>query len=114
MTREFIWTSAFTAGWKRCGFDDDDLARLEDELLKDPKAGNVIQGTGGARKLRFQYENRGKSGSTRIIYVDFVIGEKICGLAAYPKSEKESLTKAEKNAIKKLIESIEPFYNKKS
>lgn len=58
MTREFIWTTAFLSGWKRCGFDDDDLARLEEDLLKDPKAGIVIQGTGGARKLRFEYEGR--------------------------------------------------------
>jgi len=114
MTREFIWTTAFNSGWKRCGLDDDDLARLEDYLLKNPKAGVVIQGTSGARKLRFEYEDRGKSGSTRIIYVDFVIGEKICGLAAYTKADKSSLTKGEKNTIKKLIETIEPYYNQKT
>jgi len=111
MTREFVWTTAFRSGWNRCGFDDDDLARLEDALLNDPKAGAVIRGTGGARKLRFEYEDRGKSGSTRVIYVDFEIGEKICGLAAYPKSAKDSLTQGEKNIMKKLIKEIEPFYN---
>ena len=111
MRREFVWTTAFLTGWHRCGFDDTDLGRLEDTLLKDPKAGPVIQGTGGARKLRFEYEGRGKSGSTRVIYVDFEIGEKICGLAAYPKSAKDSLSKGEKNEIKKLIEKIEPYYN---
>lgn len=114
MTREFLWTTAFLSGWKRCGLDEDDLTRLEDDLLKDPKAGDVIQGTGGARKFRFEYEGRGKSGSTRVIYVDFVIGENICGLAAYSKSNKSSLTKGEKNAIKKLIESIEPYYNQRT
>ena len=88
MTREFVWTTAFQAGWKRCGFDDDDLTRLEEDLLKDPKAGDVITGTGSARKYRFEYEGRGKSGSTRVIYVDFEIGEKICGLAVYAKAKK--------------------------
>lgn len=111
MTREFVWTTAFLKGWNRCGFSNDDLVRLEDALLKDPKAGNVIQGTGGARKFRFAFEDQGKSGSARIIYVDFEIGEKICGLAAYPKSEKENLTEKEKQAIKKLIDTIEPYYN---
>lgn len=48
---------------------------------------------------------------SRIIYVDFEVGEKICGLAAYTKAEKSSLTDAEKNAIKKMIETIEPYYN---
>ncbi len=111
MTREFVWTTAFISGWYRCGFDDKDLVRLEDALLKDPKAGDVIKGTGGARKMRFEYEGRGKSGSTRVIYVDFEIGEKICGLAVYAKSAKDSLTQGEKNAIKKVIQQIEPFYN---
>ena len=112
MTRDFIWTTAFLSGWHRCGFNDDDLKRLEDALLADPKAGDVIQGTGGARKLRFEYEGRGKSGSSRIIYVDFEIGEKICGLAAYAKADKSSLTQGEKNTIKKLIQILETHYNK--
>jgi len=111
MTREFVWTTAFLSGWGRCGFENDDLVRLEDALLNDPKAGVVIRGTGGARKFRFEYEGRGKSGSTRVIYVDFEIGEKICGLAVYPKAAKDSLTQGEKNAIKKLIKEIEPYYN---
>ena len=114
MTREFIWTTAFLAGWHKCGFTDDDLGRLEDALLDDPKAGAVIQGTGGARKLRFEYEGRGKSGSTRVIYVDFEIGKKICGLAAYAKAVKDNLTPAERNAIRKVIQAIEPYYNRPS
>ena len=112
MTREFIWTTAFLSGWHRCGFSDDDLVRLEDDLLADPKAGDVIQGTGGARKFRFEFEGRGKSGSSRIIYVDFEIGEKICGLAAYAKSNKANLTQAEKNAIRKAIQTLENYYNR--
>ena len=111
MTREFVWTTAFLSGWERCGFTNADLLDLEYVLTKDPKAGAVIQGTGGARKLRFAFEGRGKSGSARIIYVDFEIGEKICGLAAYAKKDKDNLTTGEKQAIKRLIEVIEPFYN---
>lgn len=114
MTREFVWTSAFLRGWERCGFAIDDLAALEQALLEDPKAGKVIQGTGGARKFRFAFEGRGKSGSARSIYVDFEVGEKICGLAAYTKADKSTLTEGEKSAIKKMIETIEPYYNRQS
>ena len=115
MTREFVWTTAFLAGWNRCGFNtQEDLVRPENALLEDPKAGAVIKGTGGARKFRFAFEYQGKSGSVRIIYVDFEIGEKICGLAAYAKADKGNLTEGEKKAIKKMIETIEPFYNQPS
>ena len=112
MTREFVWTTAFLNGWNRCGFDtQEDLVRLENALLEDPKAGKVITGTGGARKFRFAFEDQRKSGSARIIYVDFEIGEKICGLAAYAKADKSNLTQGEKNAIKKMISLLESYYN---
>lgn len=63
--------------------------------------------TGGLRKIRFPFENRGKSGSSRVVYVDFAIYEKIYLISAYAKNEKENLSKAERNEIKKLIEMIE-------
>ncbi|MBR0463079.1 MAG: addiction module toxin RelE [Clostridia bacterium] len=111
MTREFVWTTAFLSGWRRCGFGDDDLRRLEDVLLDNPNAGDLIQGTGGARKLRFEFEGRGKSGSSRVIYVDFISGETICGLAVYAKADKSSLTQGEKNTIKRLIQLLKNYYD---
>ena len=66
-----------------------------------------MQGTGGLRKLRFAFPGQGKSGSSRVLYVDFVIAEKIYLIFAYPKSEKDNLSKEERNNIKKLIERLE-------
>lgn len=65
-----------------------------------------MQGTGGLRKVRFAFENRGKSGSIRVVYVDFAVYEKIFLITAYPKNEKDNLSKAERNDIKKLIEAL--------
>jgi hypothetical protein len=48
-----------------------------EELLADPKVGAVMRGTGGIRKMRFAFEQQGKSGSARVIYVDFEVYEKI-------------------------------------
>ena len=83
------------------------LARLQIELLADPKAGDVMQGTGGVRKMRFAFEHRGKSGGVRVIYVDFEVYEKIYLLTAYTKNEKDDLTKKERSEIKQLIEVLE-------
>lgn len=44
-----------------------------------------MRGTGGVRKMRFAFEEKGKSGSVRIIYVDFEVYEKIFLITAYPK-----------------------------
>lgn len=45
------------------GLTDADLRRLQEELLANPQIGSVMRGTGGVRKMRFAFENRGKSGS---------------------------------------------------
>ena len=45
--------------------------------------------------------------SARVAYVDFLFYETVYLIYAYPKSEKDNLTKAERNNIKKLIDAIE-------
>lgn len=66
-----------------------------------------MQGTGGIRKMRFAFENRGKSGSIRVIYVDFETCGKLYLLTAYPKNVKDNLSKAERNDFKQLVEILE-------
>ncbi len=107
MTRTFIQTSNYERNWAKLGFDDDDLRRLEIEILKDPTAAPVIRGTGKLRKMRFSFKNEGKSGSVRICYVDFVVHETIYLITVYPKKEKDNLSKAERNEIRKMIELLE-------
>lgn len=107
MTRLFIMLPEFEKQWIKMGLTDDDLKRLQYELLDNPKIGDVMQGTGGLRKVRFAFEDRGKSGSARVVYVDFAVYEKIFLITAYPKNEKDNLSQSERNAVKKLIEHLE-------
>ena len=104
MNRSFIEIPSFRTEWKNMGLTDNDLLRLQQTLLADPKIGKVMSGTGGARKMRFAFENRGKSGSVPIIYVDFEVYEKIYLLTAYAKSEKENLTKEERETLHTIID----------
>ena len=69
-----------------------------------PVKGDLMQGTGGLRKIRVAFEGRGKSGSARVCYVDFAVYEKIYLITAYTKNSKDNLTKNERNEIKRLIE----------
>ena len=107
MTRTFIELPLFRSKWKDLGMTEDDLRRLQLAILEDPKVGDVIRGTGGIRKMRFAYEHRGKSGSTRVIYIDFEIHEKVFLLSAYAKNEKENLTQAERNELRTLVGILE-------
>lgn len=105
--REFVQTKVFTREWEALGFTDKDLRRLENELLQNPKIGDVIKGTGRMRKMRFAFEGRGKSGSTRVCYVDFEIQEVIFLLAIFAKNDIENLSKAERNYLKQQIDVLE-------
>ena len=105
--REFIQTNVFTREWEELGFTDTDLRRLENELLQNPKVGKVIRGTGRMRKMRFAFKGRGKSGSTRVCYVDFEIKETIFLLAVFAKNELENLSQSERNILKKQIDILE-------
>lgn len=107
MQRTFIILPEFDKNWKSMGLSDEDLRRLENLILQNPEAGALMQGTGGLRKLRFALDNHGKSGSARVCYVDFIIQETVFLITAYPKNEKENLSKAERNTIHKLIEALE-------
>ena len=107
MTRAFIELPIFRAKWEKLGLNDTDLKRLQEELLADPKVGAVMKGTGGIRKMRFAFEDRGKSGSVRVIYIDFEVYEKIYLITAYPKNEKDNLTKSERNELRELVKVLE-------
>ena len=97
----------FDKQWTAMGFTDKELKSLQEELTLDPARGVLMKGTGGLRKIRIAFENRGKSGSARACYVDFAICERIYLITAYPKSEKDNLIKEEQNAIKKSIKALE-------
>ena len=47
---------------------DDENKHIISYLAEHPKAGVLMQGTGGVRKLRWAKEGGGKSGGVRVIY----------------------------------------------
>ncbi len=107
MTRNFVMTSDFDSSWKSLGLNDEDLRQLQNTLVQTPNLGDMIQGTHGCRKCRIPLENRGKSGGARVIYVDFIVFEKIYLITAYAKNEQENLSKRQCDSIKQLVTEIE-------
>ena len=107
MTREFVMLPEFDRKWKDMGLTDRELKALQEGLTINPQKGDVMQGTGGLRKIRVAFEGKGKSGSARVCYVDFAVYERIYLITAYSKDEKDNLSKAERNEVKKLIHILE-------
>jgi len=103
MQREFVETGFFQRCWSALGMTDSDLTELQDILLKNPNAGKLLQNTGGARKIRVAFPGQGKSGSARVVYVDFLKKERIFLLLAYPKRQQDNLTEEQKKDIRETI-----------
>nr|WP_233149195.1 type II toxin-antitoxin system RelE/ParE family toxin [Shimwellia pseudoproteus] len=101
---EFIETTIFTRQIKQIATDDE-LKELQKELIESPYKGDLIQKTGGLRKIRMATGNQGKSGSARVIYF-LATAEVIYLVMAYPKSTKDSITDAEKAELKKLTQRL--------
>jgi hypothetical protein len=110
MTREFVMLPEFDRQWQKMGLGDGELRQLQETLLQNPKAGDVIRGTKGLRKIRIAFEGQGKRGSGRVAYVDFTVYETVYLITAYPKNEKDNLSKAERNAIARMIAKLEQVF----
>jgi mRNA-degrading endonuclease RelE of RelBE toxin-antitoxin system len=74
-----------------------------DYLSEHPKAGSVMEGTGGIRKLRWSKGNKGKSGGVRVIYYYHDERIPLYLLTMFGKNEQANLTKADRNSLSKLI-----------
>lgn len=73
-------------------------------LAAHPKAGDLIEGTGGVRKLRWGRAGRGKSGGVRIIYYYHSELMPLYLLTLFAKNDQDNLSKAERNGLAKLVD----------
>ncbi len=71
-------------------------------LAAHPASGEIMQGTGGIRKLRWSARGKGKSGGVRVIYYFHNEFLPLFLLSLFGKGEKANLTKAERNDLAKL------------
>jgi mRNA-degrading endonuclease RelE of RelBE toxin-antitoxin system len=86
-------------------FDDDAFRELQDLLMLNPEAGDLIPGTGGLRKLRFGDKRRGKGkrGGLRVIYYWWDSGSQFWLFTVYDKAEMSDLTAPQRKALKEMI-----------
>lgn len=93
-------------------FTEDVLALLSDEeysefqnyLATNPLAGDVIQQTGGLRKVRWSTQGKGKRGGVRVIYYHVTAGSQIRLILIYKKGIQDDLTAEQKKMLRQLNE----------
>ncbi len=83
---------------------DDEYRLFQIELMANPIVGDVIQGTGGLRKVRVASKGKGKRGGSRVIYYYFDIHKRFYLLTIYAKNEMSDLTTDQKRQLKQFVE----------
>ncbi len=84
--------------------DDDHYKELQEALVNRPDLGDLVQGSGGLRKVRWKLKGTGKSGGVRVIYYWVVDDHHIRMLYVYPKGRQDSLTKSQIAQLKAIVE----------
>ncbi len=90
--------------------DDNEQKNIVNYLSNHPKAGIIIQGSGGIRKLRWGRDSKGKSGGIRLIYYYHSERMPLDLMTVYGKGEKDNLTKLERNELLKLTDILQNIW----
>lgn len=85
--------------------DEESFTSLQNSLMKNPEAGDVIEGTGGLRKVRHADTKRGKGkrGGLRVIYYWWDGKNQFWLFTLYDKDELDDLSPKQKGVLKKLL-----------
>ena len=86
--------------------DEEAFRRLQELLLRDPEAGDLLRGTGGLRKLRFADPRRGKGrrGGLRVVYFWWRSGSQFWLFTLFDKDELADLAASERRRIRTMLE----------
>lgn len=108
MKRLFIQAESFKERLNEQKDGDKLLREIELEIVKNPECGDVVQGTGGVRKMRVSDPTRGKGkrGGIRVLYLDLPDREHTHLIWFYDKSEADDLSSVGKKIIKTIVEAI--------
>lgn len=104
MKAVFVELPAF-ARYRSAYLDDTRFASLQRDLMTAPEAGDVIEGTGGLRKLRQASARRGKGkrGGLRVIYFWWASGAQFWLFTLYDKDEASDLTPVERGRLHDML-----------
>ena len=83
--------------------NDEEYRSLQNALIEKPQLGDIIQGSGGIRKVRCGATGHGKRGGGRVIYYWATTQNQIFMLYAYAKNEQSDLTKEQLAVLRDVV-----------
>jgi hypothetical protein len=105
-----IQTPTFLADAKAAGLDDAELAEIAATIAVNPFVGDIIPGTGGARKVPFGGRGKGKSGGYRVITCYAAEDVPVFLLALVDKGQRADISQADRNALREILGTLADEY----
>ncbi len=106
-------TPGFARDAARAGMTEGEKAEPIRFLAANPEAGELMVGTGGARKLRWRRPGMGKSGGYRVITYFAGHAMPVFLLTLYTKGERANLSPAERNTLRGILSEIAAAYDRR-
>jgi len=105
--RAVFWELPSFARHRERYLNDDEYRVLQIEMMSNPTAGTVIQGSGGLRKLRHVHaaKNKGKRGGIRVIYFWRLSEHEFWLFSIYGKDQTMDLTPEQLQALRRRLKS---------
>ncbi len=105
-----IETPTFVHDADAANMSEDERIEIVVAIAANPTIGDVMSGTGGARKVRLAGRGKGKSGGYRV--VTFYTGKDlpVFLLALIDKGQRANLPKAERNGLRKELSGLVDDY----
>jgi len=94
-----IETPTFLRDVAESGMPDEERDRIVRRIAENPARGDLIQGTGGARKIRFAGRGKGKSRGYRVVTYFAADDVPVLLLALINKGERADLSQAERERV---------------
>jgi hypothetical protein len=101
-----IETPAYLTSARETGLSEDERNEIVSFLARNPDAGELMPGTGGARKVRFAGRGKGKSGGYRVITFFSADDIPLFLLDIYGKGARANLSQAARNELRKTLTAL--------
>lgn len=107
-----IQTDGFVASAKDAGLSEDEVFQIVVEIARNPTVGDLIPGTGGARKWRrpLKSKAKGKRGGVRVISYFAADDIPVFLLDVLSKGERADLSQADRNELRVVLGRIADDY----
>jgi hypothetical protein len=105
-----VETAGFLNDARSLGLPENERLAIVTWIAARPDAGKLIEGSGGARKVRFAGKGKGKSGGYRVITFFSGTDIPVFLLNIFAKDEKSDLTPKERRVLKSVLAEIVKTY----